>query len=86
VIPIWKQSVSIFIWVSVNPCFYMEIPVWKQGALSYDSPCGNGHSPFPYGDMSIPVSIWQSLYGDREPFLMILHMETGILHFHIGKC
>ncbi len=86
VIPIWKRSVSISIWGCVNLRFHMEIPVWKWGAISYDSPYRNRHSPFPYGDVSIPISIWLSLYGNGEPFLMIPHMETGIPHFHIGKC
>ncbi len=62
----------------------MGIPVWKRGAISYDSPYGNRHSPFPYRDVSIPISIWGSLYGNGKPFLMIPHMEMGIPHFHMG--
>jgi hypothetical protein len=62
----------------------MGIPVWKREAISFDSPYGNRHSPFPYGDVSIPVSIWGSLYGNRELFIVIPHMEMGIPHFHMG--
>jgi hypothetical protein len=43
----------------------MVITIWKRGAVSSGSLYGNGDSPFPYGDVSIPVSKWRS------------HMETG---------
>jgi hypothetical protein len=84
-IPIWKRAFPISIWGCVNPRFHMGIPEWKLGAISYDSPYGNVHSPFPYRDVSIPVSKWGSLYGNRESFFLIPHMETSILHFHTGK-
>ncbi len=84
--PIWKRVFPISIWGCVNPRFHVGISVWKWGAVSFDSPYGNGHSPFPYGDASIPVSIWGSPYENRESFLLIPHMETGIFHFHMGMC
>ncbi len=39
---------------------------------------GNGDSPFPYGDVSIPVSIWRSPCGNGEPFHCAPYMEMGI--------
>jgi hypothetical protein len=45
-----------------KPRFHMGIPVWKQGLVYFKSLYGNGVSPFSYGDVSIPVSIWGSPY------------------------
>jgi hypothetical protein len=84
--PMYKWAFPISLWGCVNPCFHKEIPIWKRGAISYDSPYENRHSPFPYGDVLTPVSMWQSLYGNREQFFFILHMEMGIPHLHMGMC
>jgi hypothetical protein len=55
----------------------------KRGAIFFDSPYGNGDSPFPYGDASprfyIEISVWKQGVISFDP-----HMETGIPHFHIG--
>jgi hypothetical protein len=48
----------------------MGIPVWKRGAVSFDSPYGNRDSPFLYGDVLIPISIWEWTYGNGEPNLL----------------
>ena len=34
----------------------------------------------------IPVSIWGFPYGNGEPELFNPHMETVIIHYHIGMC
>ncbi len=47
-----------------KPRFDMGIPVWKRGPVFFKSPYGNRDYPFPYGDVSIPVSIWGSPYGN----------------------
>jgi hypothetical protein len=48
----------------------MGIPMWKRGAVSVDCPYGNRDSPFPFGDVSIPVFIWELPYGNGEPNLL----------------
>ncbi len=53
-IPHMEMGVPHFIWGCANPHFHMGIPIWKWGAISFDCPYGNGDSPFPYGDVSIP--------------------------------
>ena len=73
-----RRSDSISIWLCVYPHFHMVITMWKRGAMSSGSLYGNGDSPFPYGDVSIPVSIWRSPYGNEEPFHSAPYMETGI--------
>ncbi len=62
----------------------MGIPVRKRGAVSFDSPYGDGDSPFLCGDVLILLFILGSPYGNGEPFLFIAHMETGISNFHMG--
>jgi hypothetical protein len=95
-IPKWAQTLfwnrivtePVLIWKQrhVDPRVHMGIPIWKRGALSFDSPYGNEDTPFLYGDVSVPVSICGSPYGNGEPFRLIPHMETGIPHFHMGMC
>ena len=76
--PIWKRGFTLSIWGFVYPRFHMVIAMWKRGAVSLCSLYGNGDSPFPYGDLSIPVSIWWSPCGNGEPFHCAPYMETGI--------
>jgi hypothetical protein len=42
----------------------------KMGSRIFDSPYGKGDSPLPYGDVTIPVSIWELPYGNEEPNLL----------------
>ncbi len=44
--------------------FSYGVPSMETGACYFKSPYGNEDSPFPYGDVSIPVSIWGSPYGN----------------------
>jgi len=75
IVSVWKRG-------CVNPCFCTVIPIWKRGARTSQSPYGNGDYPFPYGDMSIPVAILGSPYGNGDPFVSNPHMET-VINFSI---
>ena len=61
---------------------FSSIPKWSQ---TLD---GNrlvtGQSLYGNGDVSIPVSILGSPYGNREPYFFIPRMETVIHHSHTG--
>jgi hypothetical protein len=48
-----------------------------MGIVLLASPYGNGDSPFPYGDVLIPIWKWGSFHWNP-------HMETGNPHFHMG--
>ncbi len=78
-ISIWKQGA-----ISFDPHMEMRTPHFHMGICHSPfpfgdprmwSPYGNSLFPFPYGDVSIPVSTWRLPYGNREQILMILHME-----------
>ncbi len=67
-LPMWKQGFPLSIWGCDYHHFHMVIAIWKRGAVSLGSLYGNKDSPFPYGDVTIPVSIWWLPYGNRDPF------------------
>ena len=89
-VPTWKRGAILF-----DPHMEMRTPHFHMGICHSPFPCGdtrmwspygNGLFPFPYGEVSIPISILRFPYGNGEPFLMIPHIETGIPHFHMGMC
>ncbi len=57
-LPVWKRRFPLSIWGCDYHHFYMVITIWKWGAVSLGSLYGNGDSPFPYGDVTITISIW----------------------------
>ncbi len=67
-ISVWKQGA-----ISFDPHMETRTLHFHMGICHSPFPCGdphmwspyeNGLFPFPYGDVSIPVSIWRFLYGN----------------------
>jgi hypothetical protein len=50
----------------------------ETGSQNFSIPLQNSDEPFLYGDVSIPVSIWEYPYGNGDPLVLNSHMETVI--------
>jgi hypothetical protein len=68
-IPNWAQTLFWNILVT-EPSSYgngqidIKNPIWWS-RVCFETLHGNGDSPFPHGDLPLPVSIWGSLYENR---------------------